>query len=199
MRVKVVPVDVAVNQILALVAAVHRTHRLPSSDVSSPRNPACEANRPGTDLGCYAVATGVDPYYQTHMNTLNQRDTKLARPFIPKRKLLDYYRPFISKIVTFDTARARAVLGLTVQSSMLRSGRAPGGDDSNKACADGDGAWVDPPVSCGSLNIDPIQTISRKWGEVGGQNSPGWIGYLKCVRDTMEKGGSSRVWADYIV
>ena len=191
------------NQVIALVAAVHQTHRLPASDPASPASPACPANRPGADLVCYNVATGVNPFFQTHMDTLNRRDTKLARPFIPKKKLLDYYKPFISKIIRFDTTLSHHVLDISQYTSAdngFAAAKTSNGYDVRPANESDDGhAWTDPPINCGRLEINPIQTVIRNWGAIGGKDSPGWIGYLQCVRDAMEKGGSSRVWADYIV
>ncbi|KAH8883077.1 hypothetical protein GQ53DRAFT_664826 [Thozetella sp. PMI_491] len=181
--VEIVPVDIAVNQILALAAAVHRTHKLPTDAPAHPCSPASPLNRHRTDLLCYTVATGLEPFYQAHMTTINMKETKISNPFIPEGKLLEYYRPFISKTISFDTARTQKVLGITPPMA-LQPEPSP--------------IWTDPPIDCGSLQIDCPRIVEGLWGALGGPDSVGWIGYLKCIRDEMEANGPSISWDIYV-
>jgi hypothetical protein len=53
--------------------------------------------------------------------------------------------------------------------------------------------WADPTIQCGMLPISGHDALERRWGKLGGVDSPGWEGYVKFVKEAMEKQGPGSV------
>jgi hypothetical protein len=173
-----VPIDIAINQIIALTAATHASRVKPTS------------LRRGTTVPIYHIAAGLAPHATIPMRLFNDPHTKLASPYVSAKNLLAAYRPMITKVVKFDTARARHVLGLPpiVASKMLHetngSGHsytngmpkelANGGDPTHK---DAFGV-MDSPVDTTGFPVD-VEGAAQECG--------GWMRYLQMIRDKMER------------
>ncbi|KAL8369912.1 hypothetical protein RB595_000326 [Gaeumannomyces hyphopodioides] len=109
----VLPIDIAVNQILALTASAHKNHTLPPAALSHPRNFRNPVNARGTNVPVYHVASGLAPQKQLRFLTLNKSEVKIAQPYVKEKSLMCCYRPFIEKQVHFDVSRARSAMGAT--------------------------------------------------------------------------------------
>ncbi|KAI9309891.1 hypothetical protein DFJ73DRAFT_945371 [Zopfochytrium polystomum] len=92
----IVPVDLAVNQILAVTASAHALQRLPETHRLHPKTP--QVPRAGTSPSSRI---------------------KIKKPYIPAVNLLRVFDPFISKNVHFDIIRTRIVLGASAQGRRL--------------------------------------------------------------------------------
>ncbi|KAM0749939.1 hypothetical protein T439DRAFT_357452 [Meredithblackwellia eburnea MCA 4105] len=97
----VIPLDIAVNQILGLTASVHAR-----KSTVLPR---------GSNVPIYHIAAGMAPENPIPMHLLNEPDCKIKEPYVPAKNLLRAYSPMITKCVKFDTSRTRVVLGLAPQ------------------------------------------------------------------------------------
>ena len=134
---------------------------------------------------------------------MNLERVKLSRPFIPFTRLLDTYQPFISKVLVFDTRRARVVLSIKSAQSqheqMVEMVRPSPDTVFGAHMAE---AWSDPPLDCGALEVDCAAAICSRWGTIdrncGTAHAPGWIGYLECARDEMEEKGHGGGWEGYL-
>ncbi|KAL8287043.1 hypothetical protein RQP46_004049 [Phenoliferia psychrophenolica] len=93
-----VPVDICVNQILGLTAVAHLDARHTLSRPSSWTVPV------------YHVASTDRVLVPSHWNLPH---VKIAKPYIPVKILESTYRVIMSKAIYFDTARTRAVLGMS--------------------------------------------------------------------------------------
>jgi hypothetical protein len=217
-------VDIAVNQLIALTAAFHRTHKLDLDDLAHPLNPKNPVNLHETSVPCYHIGTGLSAFYQANYLTLNMKEIKLRLPLISHEQLMSTFKPFVSKIVNFGNSRTRKALGIpsfratpskVILSEYPASSTSSSSDDrhnAKKATTNGNEmalgiingsrdpakfgslgntnrTWSDPPITCGELDVDCPNVIERTWGFLGGQNCPGWIGYLRCARDEMERRG----------
>jgi len=197
---KVIPVDIACNQIIALTAAAHRTyHQLPgdekkyTSHPSYPRTP----RQPGPAvLATYHIASGLPASQQLSVSTMNLGRVKLSRPFIGMKRLLETYQPFISKTLRFGTARARAVLGLDAKEPKEMGAEeeaSPPFTHRPFGLAADISSDSDPRIACGDLEVDCETSIRSRWGSLSrgsGSESghpPGWVGYLECARDEMQR------------
>lgn len=138
------PVDIAVNQILALTAAAHAA-----------RAPAAPT------VPVYHIAA---PQAPIPMRLLNDPRTKLARPYIPAANLLAAYRPMVTKLVAFDTARARHILGLPPAPPTKTAHGCPESP-------------ADVPVDTTGFLVD-VAAAAAQCG--------GWMRYLQLIRDAME-------------
>ena len=134
---------------------------------------------------------------------MNLERVKLSRPFIPFARLLDTYRPFISKVLIFDTMRAGAVLG--IKSAATNDEQEAEMDRSSPGTGPGDHVTetvTDPPLDCGALEVDCATAIRSRWGTLNRNpetgHALGWIGYLECARDEMEKRGHGGGWECYL-
>lgn len=159
----VLPVDIAVNQIIALTAACHAT--------SNARR--INGQPFGTNVPIYNLAAGLSPTAPIPMDLLNDPSTKLADPYIPEKNMLRAYLPMISKCVKFDTTRARQVLGLPAYSPKLGGGRI--GLDKTYGETE---MVTEPTIDCTGYLVDVEEAIAQ----VGG-----WKKYLQCIRDRMER------------
>ncbi|PWN46660.1 hypothetical protein IE53DRAFT_391171 [Violaceomyces palustris] len=121
----VIPIDVAVNQIVALTAAVHSTHSLPLDDEHHPRNPLNPLNQHMTNIPVYNVCSGLRGEENISIDTLNSEEVKIEEPYIPEKNLMKVYKPFLTKILDFDNQRAKGVLGM--------KGLSPNGTDDASA------------------------------------------------------------------
>ncbi|KLU92853.1 hypothetical protein MAPG_11735 [Magnaporthiopsis poae ATCC 64411] len=113
----VLPVDVAVNQILALTASAHKSHTLSPAAPFHPRNGRNPVNARGTNVPVYHVASGLPPQKQLRFLTLNKPEVKIAQPYVKEKSLMCCYMPFIEKQVHFDVSRARSAMGTTTPPS----------------------------------------------------------------------------------
>lgn len=99
------------NQILALTASAHKSHTLPPTAPSHPRNSRNPVNARGTNMPVYHVASGLPPQKQLRFLTLNKPEVKIAQPYVKEKSLMCCYMPFIEKQVHFDVSRARSAMG----------------------------------------------------------------------------------------
>ncbi|KAF8970950.1 male sterility protein-domain-containing protein [Flammula alnicola] len=160
-----IPVDIAVNQILGLTAAAHRT------GANNPSYPLPH----GSNVPIYHIAVGHGSAKPIPMMTLNKRDFKIARPYVSAKNIVAIYRPMMTKVVRFDTSRMRRVIGLPLYPE------AKGWSDKGKAngIIGGGTMWVtDAPVDMTGFEVD-LDTALEKSG--------GWVPYLQLIRDKMEK------------
>ena len=132
-------------------------------------------------------------------------DVKLNEPYIPQKNILRVYQPFLSKLVAFETANTRRVVGLKPvvdimpfevdfkqdgnnlyhhpsYPNMYPFGRAPLA------------GWCDCPVNCQGFEIDTCGIVAKTWGE----SVDGWKGYIQMVRDEMEMRGEQANWNSYV-
>jgi len=178
----VIPVDIAVNQILAITASAHALQKLPVTHRLHPKNPAAPTNKHLAEVPCYHVACGRGDEARIPMTLLNDEAVKIEEPYIPTSNLLKVYDPFITKIVEFDVMRTRNVLGLPAlvpdQTRSLKKS-----------------TIADLPVKEGSMKLDIVKAIQDKWGT---KELQGWTGYLQQVRDEMESMGPRSDWETFV-
>ncbi|KIS66431.1 uncharacterized protein UMAG_05422 [Mycosarcoma maydis] len=178
----VIPVDIAVNQILAITASAHALQKLPTTHRLHPKNPAAITSKHLAEVPCYHVACGRGDQARIPMTLLNAENVKIEEPYIPTANLLKVYDPFITKIVEFDVARTRTVLGLgALVADQERK--------INKATI------ADLPLKHASLQLDIIKSIQERFGH---QDLEGWTGYLQQVRDQMEAMGPRSDWETFV-
>ena len=178
----VIPVDMAVNQILAITASAHALQKLPTTHVLHPKNPSCPTNLHLAEVPCYHVACGRGDETRVPMDLLNEEDIKIAEPYIPTKNLLKVYQPFISKVVEFDVMRTRTMLGLSrLQPDEQRCLKGP--------------SLPDLPLKAGSLELDIVRAVQTRWGS---GKLEGWTGYLKMCRDEMEALGPRSDWETFV-
>ena len=203
----VIPIDIAINQVLALTASAHFTHQLQRSDIRHPRNPHNPHNAHGTNVPVYHIAAGLQRGSNIPITLLNSADVKLSEPYIPPKNIMRVYEPFYSKLVAFETANTRRVLGLKpvvdtmpfeVPDFNKRDGSTshPSYPKSNvhpfgRAPLAG---WCDLPVNCQGFEVDACGTVAKMWGD----SVDGWKGYIQMVRDEMEKRGRKANWNSYV-
>ncbi len=178
----VIPVDIAVNQILAITASAHALQKLPTSHRLHPKNPAAPTSKHLAEVPCYHVACGRGDEARIPMTLLNDEKVKIEEPYIPTSNLLKVYDPFITKIVEFDVARTRTILGLPAL--------AP---DQQRTLSKSD--LADLPLKQGSVKLDIVRAVQDKWGSAELQ---GWTGYLQQVRDEMESMGPRADWETFV-
>jgi hypothetical protein len=156
----VIPVDIAVNQILALTAATHNS----SKRIELPH---------GSNVPIYHIAAGLAPNAAIKMLTFNDPANKIAEPYVPAKSLLRAYGPMITRLVKFDTARTRQTIGLPSlpgKPSTLRFGaETPFGVTAPLS---------DAPVDASAFDLDQ----QKAFDECGG-----FTGYLQMVRDLMDR------------
>ncbi|SJX65858.1 uncharacterized protein SRS1_16412 [Sporisorium reilianum f. sp. reilianum] len=178
----VIPVDIAVNQILAITASAHALQKLPTTHRLHPKNPAAATSKHLAEVPCYHVACGRGDESRIPMTLLNDQAVKIEEPYIPTANLLKVYDPFITKIVEFDVARTRTVLGLpALQPDQKRT--------LDKA------SIADLPLKHGSLKLDIVKSVQDKFGS---DKLQGWTGYLQQVRDEMEAMGPRADWETFV-
>ena len=203
----VIPIDIAINQVLALTASAHFTHQLQRSDIRHPRNPHNPHNAHGTNVPVYHIAAGLQRGSNIPITLLNSADVKLSEPYIPPKNIMRVYEPFYSKLVAFETANTRRVLGLKPVVDIMpfevpdfnkRDGSTshPSYPKSNvhpfgRAPLAG---WCDLPVNCQGFEVDACGTVAKMWGD----SVDGWKGYIQMVRDEMEKRGRKANWNSYV-
>lgn len=198
----VIPIDVAVNQVLALTASAHFSHQLERSDIRHPRHPRNPLNAHGTNVPVYHIAAGLQRSSNIPISLLNSMDVKLSEPYIPEKNIMRVYEPFLSKLVAFDTANTRRVVGLKPvidimpfevdfmeddnqhpeRPNVYPFGRAPLSQ------------WCDLGVDCQDFEVDTCGIVAKTWGE----SVDGWRGYIQMVRDEMEMRGKKENWDSYV-
>lgn len=178
----VIPVDIAVNQILAITASAHALQKLPTTHRLHPKNPAAPTAKHLAEVPCYHVACGRGDESRIPMNLLNDEAVKIEEPYIPTANILKVYDPFITKIVEFDVARTRNVLGLPAL--------AP---DQNRTVPKS--TLADLPLKQGSIKLDIVKAVQDKFGA---EPLEGWTGYLQQVRDEMEAMGPRSDWETFV-
>ncbi|KAI9326141.1 male sterility protein-domain-containing protein [Zopfochytrium polystomum] len=179
-KLDIIPVDLAVNQILAVAASAHALHRLPASHRLSPKNPAAPTNAHMAEVPIYHVACGRGD--EVPIAVLNSTSVKIAEPYIPAKNLLKVYDPFICKVVEFDVVRTRAVLGLPTLKA-----------DQDRAVEKS--SLPDLSLAPGPLPIDIVGAVKDIWGP---SVDEAWSGYLKMIRDEMEAMGSRDDWETFV-
>ncbi|KXS19037.1 hypothetical protein M427DRAFT_67590 [Gonapodya prolifera JEL478] len=194
----VVPVDIAVNQILALTASAYAMHRLPATHHLHPLSPTCPTNKHLAEVPCYHVANGRNPQCMITLRKLNSAEFKILKPYVPGSSARKVYEPFFDKCVWFDVIKTRAVLGLgmegQVQVQEVETSTLKGRASANaSASAKGEAALADLPMRADdTLKLDALKVVRDNWKEEG------WGGYLKLVRDEMEKLGPRADWEDFV-
>ncbi|CDS82027.1 uncharacterized protein SPSC_00209 [Sporisorium scitamineum] len=178
----VIPVDIAVNQILAITASAHALQKLPTTHRLHPKNPAAVTSKHLAEVPCYHVACGRGDEARIPMTLLNDQAVKIKEPYIPTANLLKVYDPFITKIVEFDVARTRTVLGL------------PALEPDQKRTLD-KSSIADLPLKQGSLKLDIVKSVQDRFGS---EKLQGWTGYLQQVRDEMEAMGPRSDWETFV-
>ncbi|GAC93613.1 NRPS-like enzyme [Pseudozyma hubeiensis SY62] len=178
----VIPVDIAVNQILAVTASAHALQKLPTTHRLHPKNPAAPTSKHLAEVPCYHVACGRGDEARIPMTLLNDENVKIEEPYIPTTNLLKVYDPFITKIVEFDVARTRTVLGLPalVPDQQRKLSKA---------------SISDLPLKQGSLKLDIVKSVQDRFGN---DKLQGWTGYLQQVRDQMEAMGPRSDWETFV-
>ena len=116
------------------------------------------------------------------MTLLNDESVKIEEPYIPTTNLLKVYDPFITKIVEFDVARTRSVLGLPTL-----------GPDQKRVLDKA--SLADLPLKQGSLKLDIVKSVQDRFGK---GELEGWTGYLQQVRDEMESMGPRADWETFV-
>ena len=201
----VIPIDVAINQVLALTASAHFTHQLERSDVRHPRNPHNPYNAHGTNIPVYHIAAGLQRGSNIPITLLNTMDVKLSEPYIPQSNIMRVYEPFLSKLVAFETANTRRVVGLkpVVDIMPFEIDFKKEGDNLHlhPACPNvypfgrpPSAGWSDLPVNCQGFEVDTCGIVAKMWGE----EVDGWRGYIQMVRDEMEMRGKKANWNSYV-
>ncbi|SOV01968.1 uncharacterized protein UDID_08261 [Ustilago sp. UG-2017a] len=178
----VVPVDIAVNQILAITASAHALQKLSTTHRLHPKNPAGPTSKHLAQVPCYHVACGRGPESRIHMLLLNDQAVKIEEPYIPTANLLKVYDPFITKIVEFDVARTRTILGLPAL-----------GPDQGRALDKA--SLADLPLKQGSMKLDIVKAVQDKFGH---DQLQGWTGYLQQCRGEMESMGPRSDWQTFV-
>lgn len=178
----VIPVDIAVNQILTITASAHALQKLPVTHRLHPKNPAAPTSKHLAEVPCYHVACGRGDESRIPMLLLNDEDVKIEEPYIPTANLLKVYDPFICKIVEFDVARTRTVLGLPALVP-----------DQNRKVEKS--TLADLPLKSSSMKLDIVKSVQDRWGT---KELEGWTGYLKQVRDEMESMGPRSDWETFV-
>lgn len=178
----VIPVDIAVNQILAITASAHALQKLPTTHRLHPKNPAAPTSKHLAEVPCYHVACGRGDESRIPMTLLNDEAVKIEEPYIPTANLLKVYDPFITKVVEFDVLRTRNVLGLPALVP-----------DQNRTLAKA--SLADLPLKTGSMKLDIVSAVQDKFGH---KKLEGWTGYLQQVRDQMEAMGPRSDWETFV-
>ncbi|SPO29121.1 uncharacterized protein UTRI_06070 [Ustilago trichophora] len=178
----VIPVDIAVNQILAITASAHALQKLPTAHRLHPKNPAAPTSKHLAEVPCYHVACGRGDESRIPMTLLNDESVKIEEPYIPTSNLLKVYDPFITKIVEFDVARTRTILGLPALTPDIHR-------NVTKS------TLADLPLKHGSIKLDIVKAVQDKFGAKPLQ---GWTGYLQQVRDEMEAMGPRSDWETFV-
>jgi hypothetical protein len=158
--IKVIPIDIAVNQLLGLTAAAHHT---------GSRNPSYPLAI-GNNVPIYHVAAGHSSK-SIPMKMLNDPNFKLARPYISAKTIIAAYRPMLNKIVDFDNSRTRRVLALPLYQQANGSGKGTNIEN-------GKVEITDKPVDVKMYEVD-LDSALKKMG--------GWTPYLRIVRDIMQE------------
>ncbi|KAJ1027669.1 hypothetical protein NDA16_002008 [Ustilago loliicola] len=178
----VIPVDIAVNQILAITASAHALQKLPTTHRLHPKNPAAPTSKHLAEVPCYHVACGRGEESRIPMHLLNDEAVKIEEPYIPTSNLLKVYDPFITKIVEFDVARTRTILGLPAL-------------DPDQGRTISKATLADLPLKQGSMKLDIVKAVQDKFGH---GELEGWTGYLQQCRDEMESMGPRSDWETFV-
>lgn len=199
----VIPIDIAVNQVLALTASAHFSHQLESSDVRHPRHPLNPINAHGTNVPVYHIAAGLERGSNMPITLLNSLDVKIEDPYVPQKNIMRVYEPFLCKLVAFETANTRRVVGLKPVTDIMpfEIDFMSGGNDLRPESPDEHPfgrapppGWSDLTVNCQGFEVDTCGTVARIWG----QSVDGWRGYVQMVRDEMEERGRKANWNSYV-
>ncbi|KAI9332464.1 male sterility protein-domain-containing protein [Zopfochytrium polystomum] len=169
----IVPVDLAVNQILAVTASAHALQRLPETHRLHPKTP---------QVPCYHIACGRGEDSEVLVRLLNSSRIKIKKPYIPAVNLLRVFDPFISKNVHFDILRTRIVLGLP-----------PLKVDDFRAIDEE--LLADVPLRNPNLPVDVVTEIKDEWGP---GPEEGWNGYLQMIRNAMDFIGPRCDWEAFV-
>lgn len=150
------------------------------------------------------------------MANLNVTEAKISKPFIPKDIFLELYGPFLSKNIEFVTSHTHKVLGIPPFNpasssepkmgdslrdlSSLKGMPSSAHDQTSglKAKEDEQICSFDPPIKCGTLDIDLARTLEKLWGTLSGPNAPGWMGYLKCASAEMDTNSAGLTYENFM-
>ncbi|UZJ55729.1 hypothetical protein CBS101457_005049 [Exobasidium rhododendri] len=204
----VIPVDIAVNQIIAITAATHQTHKLSKDDVAHPRNPCNPVNQDGNNIPIYNIASGLSGPHNISIQTLNDPTLCLEEPYIPVKNLLKVYKPFLCKKLDFSTRRATKVMqvhsaftnisDVNVTSDQLSnislSSKGPSTTTRNLPQE-----WSDPVIDCSALQVDVSSAIDLK-STLKSAKDPqlAWHPYILRIRDDMEERGPRAEWTSFV-
>lgn len=206
----VIPVDVAVNQIIAITAATHRTHKLPTDNISHPRNASNPVNQHGHNVPVYNIASGLSGPHNIQIKTLNESSLKIEEPYVPEKSLMKVYRPFMIKKLDFCTQRASKVMQITneqyqeqslvnmVTEKMGLKGQIASSLSSSVTAKNLNQEWSDPPIDCGHLDVDVARSIGLQQQIKEGTPQLAWHKYITLVRDEMERRGPRAEWTSFV-
>lgn len=209
--------DIAVNQIVAITAATHRSHKLAPTNVNHPKNPLNPINQDGQQIPVYNIASGLSGPHNIQMRTLNDPTLKLEEPYIPEKNLMKVYKPFVIKKLDFSTQRAAKVMNLKCEHSQslldletrrLEKLRLSNGHMNGLSIVSSEEAvktqgssqeWSDPPIDCGDLAVDVSRSIALGIHlEKGGDPQIAWHAYIAMIRDEMERRGPRAEWTSFV-
>jgi hypothetical protein len=211
----VIPVDLAVNQIVALTAATHKTHSLSKEDKSHPRNASNPVNQDGYNIPVYNVASGLSGPNNIQLKTLNEGFLKIEEPYIPEKNLMKVYRPFMIKKLDFSTSRANKVMQVSHQHghqsledmvmeklNLLTAKNATitnrGHYDSSCTARNLSAEWSDPPINCSHLDVDVARAIGLQQQVDNGTPQAAWHKYITIIKDEMEMRGPRAEWTSFV-